>query len=706
VLGVENVQALLSGDNQQIIASETTTSFQKIHSEALGAYNNFERHGRLEQLEQAIVGFQSAINMIAEDDPRLPTALSNLGICLLDRFECLGNVADINESIAVKERAVTLTLEGDLDKASRLNNLGNSLQARFRRFGNLADIEGALKSQQAVIDLTPDGDPNQPGRLNNLGSFLHTRFQRLGELADLDNGIMSQQAAVNLTPDGHPDKPSYLNNLGNSLESRFRRLENLEDLDNAIILQQAAVNLTPNDRPDKSMYLTNLGNSLKTRFERLGNVEDLNNAIESQRAAVGLTSDGHPYKLGYLNNLGCSLDARFKRLGLLEDLNNAIVSQRAAADLTPHGHPDKPGRLSNLGISLMTRFHRLRKFEDLIGSITTIETALDLAPDDHLIKLTCLNALGEAFWTRFDFFHRPDDAEAAISNLSIAATLRYGTPIHRFNAAKGWAYLASVTAHSSLLKAYECAITMIPLVAWLGLPIANRHHHLAEIGWITRDAAAAAISLGEYDRALGWLEQGRSIVWTQILRLRTPVDDLKDIQPDLAEHLVQVSRLLDQGARQGGILDGGAHETHEQGRQYRALTAEWESLIEQVRSLPNFEDFLKPPNSVQLLRAAQDGPVVVLNAAKERCDALALVPGSDDVVHIPLPNITSERIKELAEELKGSLCSSGVRVRGERAAKKVEDETISNCVKETLAELWNDLVKPVLDSLAFSVCLT
>jgi hypothetical protein len=103
------------------------------------------------------------------------------------------------------------------------------------------------------------------------------------------------------------------------------------------------------------------------------------------------------------------------------------------------------------------------------------------------------------------------------------------------------------------------------------------------------------------------------------------------------------------------------------------------------------------------MNAAHNGPVVVLNATEERCDALALVDGMEEVIHIPLPDVTYQRITELRDGLKDVLYSNGLRLRGNRAAKRWTDQDESNDCKDILAELWNKIVKPVLDSLAFSV---
>lgn len=175
------------------------------------------------------------------------------------------------------------------------------------------------------------------------------------------------------------------------------------------------------------------------------------------QAAVTLTPDNHPDKPSRLSNLGTAFSTRSRHLKNPADLNNAIAQQQAAVDLTPDGHPDKPGRLINLAKSFLTRFGRLRQ------SI---------------------------------------DAEVAISHFSAAAMSPTGPPTVRFNAAKAWMGSATLIKHKSLMPACECALGVLPLVAWLGLPIQDRHQHLVKIGGTVRDAAAVAISLGEYDKAL------------------------------------------------------------------------------------------------------------------------------------------------------------------------------------------------------------
>jgi tetratricopeptide (TPR) repeat protein len=740
---VQNIQGILSGISQRK-ARLNEQSIRKMFSDGTEAYKDFETRGNLQSLAEAISKFETITKMAPEDDPKMPLVLSNLGSFLLRRFEQLGRMEDMDKGIERFERALSLTSDGDPGKTSRLcnlgnslqtrfkrlgalsdldaaitqqeaavsltpdnhpkkasylSNLGNSLQARFKRLGSMDDINAAISQQQAANNLTPDDHPNKPMFLNNLGSSLLKRFERLGNIDDIDGAILQYRAAVNLTPDGHPSKPSRLSNLGISLQSRFKRLEDIIDIDAAIIEQQAAVNLTPDGHPNKPIYLNNLGNSLRTRFERLRNLDDIDDAIIQQRVAVDLSPDGHPDRPMYLTNLGNSLLRRFGRLGNQDDIDTAIIEQQKAVNITPDGHPNKPIYLNNLGNSLLKRFEQLGNPEDIDGAIIQQQAAVNLAPGDHFNVAVYSDNLGTSYRLRYLHLRYSEDAQAALSHFSASAKSSVGPPTIRFKAVRQWISMASHIKHHSLLDAYECALGLMPLVAWLGLPIANRYEHLIQMGGIARDAAAAAISLEEYEKAVEWLEQGRSIVWSQILQLRSPVDELRVVNSDLADRLLRVSQLLDNGPRQEEDLG----YTEESTQRYRALTREWESIIEQIRHLPKFEDFLKTPKVSKLMSAAQDGPVVVLNINEERCDALALVPGFEEVIHIPLPNISLKSVTGLRDELKDVLYSSGLRLRGDRAAQRWTDESDSKDSKTLLAEIWTGLVKPVLDSFAFSV---
>ena len=69
------------------------------------------------------------------------------------------------------------------------------------------------------------------------------------------------------------------------------------------------------------------------------------------------------------------------------------------------------------------------------------------------------------------------------------------------------------------------------------------------------------------------------------------------------------------------------------------LTKDWTLLLEKIHALPDFQNFLRPPKAASLFSGLPpNGAVIIFNIHEDKCDALALVSGTDAPLHIPLPN--------------------------------------------------------------------
>ncbi|MEV4281455.1 CHAT domain-containing protein [Actinoplanes xinjiangensis] len=75
------------------------------------------------------------------------------------------------------------------------------------------------------------------------------------------------------------------------------------------------------------------------------------------------------------------------------------------------------------------------------------------------------------------------------------------------------------------------------------------------------------------------------------------------------------------------------------------LAREWDELVEQVRALDGFEDFLRPPRIERLRDAAVGGPVVIVNVSRWRCDALIVRAGME-VTSVELSELTLDAVTE------------------------------------------------------------
>ncbi|KAJ7474972.1 CHAT domain-containing protein [Mycena latifolia] len=524
------------------------------------------------------------------------------------------------------ERLVLLPPSNET-RSRRLNILGDICLEWYTNTGTV-DVDGLNQAVWVYTDAVRD-DP--------------IRFEQLGNLTDLNECMATFKAAVSLTSERHPGMPSHLNNLGNSLLTRFEQLGNLTDLNESVTTFKAAVSLTPEGHPDRPLCLNNLGNSLLSCFERLGDLTDLNESVSTFKAAVSLTPEGHPQMHSWLNNLGNSLLRRFERLGDLTDLNESVTTFKASVSLTPEGHPDMLACLNNLGGSLFRRFERLGELTDLNESVSTFKAAVSLTPEGHPEMPQYLHNLGNCLHLRFNTLKNPHDCEEMLLQYSCAASSLTGSAHVRFQASRRWAHYAHSYKDPSLLHAYTTAVELVPKVAWLGQ--------------LVRDAASAAIEAHEYSKAVEWLKQGRSVIWSQFLTLRTPVDDLHMVHPKLAAELVSISNLLETSGRRSGIEAasfGPSQSLQATAHQYHEHAVRRDKLLQQIRGLAGFEQFLLPKPIAELSAAATIGPVVLVNTSSYRSDALILIPGvGDEVMHVPLPDFTLDQMKIVKPALNG-----------------------------------------------------
>ncbi|KAJ7922210.1 CHAT domain-containing protein [Mycena leptocephala] len=686
--------------------------------------------GDVGDINKCVWVMQEVVRLTPDGHPDKSLRLDNLGYALFTRFKQLGDLDDLNKSVSMGEDAVHLTPDGHLDKPSRLNNLGNSLLHRFEQCGDLDDLNKSVSMREDAVRLTPNGHPDKPSRLSNLGNSLLRRFEQHGDVDDLNKSVSMGEDAVRLTPHGHPDKPSWLNNLGNSLLHRFGRCGDLADLDKSVSMGEDAVHLTADGHPDKPLRLSNLGGSFLCRFEQHSDVDDLNKSVSMREDAIDLTPDGHPDKPSRLSNLGNSLLRRFEQHGDVDDLNKSVSMGEDAVCLTPDGHSDKPSMLNNLGNSLLHRFGWCSDLDDLNKSVSMREDAVRLTPDGHPDKPSWLNNLGNSLSRRFESCGDHAALQQAISVYALASRSTTGPAHIRFHAASNWAQHARIGEDLSLMEAYHVAIDLLPELAWLGLSISNRHHHLSRVGKVVRDGAAVAITSERAEKAVEWLEQGRSVIWSRLLNLRSPVDGLKHSHPKLAHRLVSLSAQLEgSGTRtsaesiQSGTLlspqsvaDRAHHNAHERGE-----------LLKEIRQLEGFERFLLPKTISELSPAAQKGPVVILNITDTQCDALVLIPGLDDeVMHIPLNDFKADHAGSMAQSLRdlvgqserlgmardgqtnpsrGSMAQSlGDLVgRSERLVIREGQMNPRDEFEHILSQLWKEIAKPVLDALAITV---
>ncbi|VDB91388.1 unnamed protein product [Peniophora sp. CBMAI 1063] len=696
--------------------------------------HRFKAVGELEDLETAISTSRHAVEITPEGHADKPTLLNNLGVALQRRFEHVGELEDLEATISTKRRAVEFTPDGHPDKPTWLSNLGTALQYRFERVHELPDLEAVISAGRHAVELTPEGDPNKPGRLSNLGCALQSRFEHVGELEDLEAAISANRRAVELAPDGHSDKPTWLSNLGTALERRFERVGELQDLIAAISTKRYAVELTPESHADKPGMLSNLGTALQCFFKHLGTLDVLEAAISANYRAVELTLEGDSEMSGRLSNLGAALLRRFERTDKLEDLEAAVSTSRRAVELMPDGHPDKLSRLDNLGSALLTRFERVNKLEDLEAAISTCRRAVELTPIRHPVKPSRLYSLGIALQSRFEQYPTSLSFAEASACFLEGATCSSGSPFDRFQPALGYVKILvhnpQFTTAPSILDAYSHIVCIILELVWLGHNLDRRYEESSRYAPIISNAVSAAIQSGALSRAVEWLETGRSIVWSQLLALRTPLDELEVHHRDLSIELRDVQRQLRHTAH---ILRSDQPRSVVVGQlspdaqvildHHRRLSIKRDGLLKKIRECDGFENFLLPQLFPALLQSRElcHGHFVYIKVHRSHCHALVVL-SRDEPKLVDLPGLSFDRAEQLQslwiEQLRQlgrharsshpktahvprTQPSSPAGAQSLRRSAFVQDDDLTS--DRLLERLWDWVVGPILEALGLLV---
>jgi len=652
----------------------------------------FEQTGRVEDLEDATTYYRQALTLCPPGHPDRSSSLNSLANALLTRFEQTGGVEDLEDAI-YHCQALTLRPSGHPNRSVSLINIANALLTRFEQTGGVEDLEDAITSHRQVLTLRPPGHPNRSNSLINLANALLTRFEQTGGVEDLEDAITSHRQALTLRPPGHPDLSSSLNSLANALLTRFEQTGRVEDLEDAITSHRQALTLRPPGHPDHSSSLINLANALSTRFEQTGGVEDLEDATTYYRQALTLRPPGHPDRSTSLNNLASALSTRFQQTGRMEDLEDAITSHRQALTLRPPGHPDRSSSLNNLASALSTRFEQTGRMEDLEDAISSHRQALTLRPPGHPNRSNSLSNLAIALSIRFEQSHRMEDLEQFFTLHEQAANDLSSNPHLRLAAALKWAAGARRYHHKSIISAYSASFQILNhcLISYPSVESQQRFLASAHISRsLASDAASAAIDVGDLEAAVELLEQGRVILWSKMEQYRHPLDQLRLVDRELADLLRTLSverEHISVSSRSGLLLDTeGPIALDAQMQRNRILSEDWERVVERVRTIEGFSNFLQAVPFATLRAAATEGPVILINISEYRSDAIILHINGPPLL-VPLPDVQPNYLIHLAEQLTLA-CDTGA------GADRSKD------IPPILRALWKDIVSPIVDHLA------
>ncbi|KAG2744332.1 hypothetical protein P692DRAFT_20838263 [Suillus brevipes Sb2] len=265
-------------------------------------------------------------------------------------------------------------------------------------------------------------------------------------------------------------------------------------------------------------------------------------------------------------------------------------------------------------------------------------------------------------------------------HLKAAANFVPGGLLFRLRASLRWVHHADKHRHGTELDAYATSMQLMDAYMSATASVTSRHRAMKDFpSMLAVDAASRALRGGDVRRAVELLEQGRTIIWTQMARLRTPLDSLQthgDHPPVLMKRFRDLSSILD---RTPAIHADGTPSVNVEAEdtRYRRIVEDWNGVVEEIRKIEGFSRFLLPPVFADLQEAARDGPIIMLIASKSSCDAI-IIPHKQSPTSIRLPT-NLEKLQTLVVKLQ---------------------RTSISALPKALMELWEDVVRPVVDILA------
>jgi tetratricopeptide (TPR) repeat protein len=438
----------------------------------------------------------------------------------------------------------------------------------------------------------------------------------------------------------------------------------------AIELLTRALHAIPPEEDDERLALLKGATELRRAWDDTGvrtvTVEHLFVIDRSDMKDVARDLDAAIAQVSQPDEPGVAHMRAYQDEGIAADLGAAIqLFTKAVAR-----HRDRATALAELGLAYEARYDRVGDPADIEQAVEKYRESLaetseiDAAQYDRIRYLT--GACRERFTATGKRIDRAELAQLA----ERARGMMSSPPKAHLQAMAMVALLAqAMGAHKLAAESFRDAVQALPRVARWEVAWTDRERSAGDFTGMVGEAVAAHLNIQDPKAAWEIAEQGRSVLLSAQLDLRTDLTELRRIRPDLAERFENLQNDLDTGA------DVPAR-TRDQVTAAQGWTQDfnWHKVLADIRGLDGFEKFLTPLDWADLTQAAEGGAVVLVNAAAHRSDAILLRPGHAEPTVVNLDQLTLDDARRHADNPLAS-------------------------VPELLKWLGDTVIEPVLDAL-------
>jgi tetratricopeptide (TPR) repeat protein len=626
---------------------------------------------------------------------------------LFSYFLSYSLVSYLDRAIEIAEDAARL--DGGRDHRDINLVLVNLWTERSQVTGQAAHLDYTLKLAEDLYKKTP-GDAEVA---TELGNIYRLRFELRGRLDDINKAVSTLHDALDLSMTSGLCR-HVRNRLGLALLRRFEHTNDMSDLRHAIkVLRDAANENSGQDRDQDyeliGSALDNLGGACFHMHSRTGSPEILTECIDSLNRSVDLGTGNEINYAVRLDNLAIALKRRYYLNREISDLRAAREAAEKAVGLTPQGRVDRFRKLRTLSLILFEQYNMSHDLSDLQSALIKGKASVKACPLHHSARAETLVLFAENL---FKICREPgleDHLQLALDSAAEAKGSESSFLDDRCRAAVLWAELVSLDDLSAAVEGAGEAFRLFSAIDWHGMRMADRLSRLSRWSGFATTAASWAIDIGDLTSAVRLLEEGRALLWAQF----------RDVRSELPENVPEIGSLLEDldavQARLRTLAMSAAMDSVQRGDQIITLNARRRRILEEIRQLPGLSEFLSPPSLPFLAGAARKGPVVILNVAHRRCDAIVLreKEGQANIECVSLPNLSASLISEMAysfyqalddaRSARNELLHHRTLRRSAPRSTKIVFATALDQLERVLAWGWENITEPVLNSLGYAI---
>ncbi|MEV1117202.1 CHAT domain-containing protein [Actinosynnema sp. NPDC049800] len=607
----------------------------------------------VEDAVSAVQHYRLAMDL-AEPGSRVHCVAANdMAVLLRTLFYVSGDVRTVHKAVWAMEQAATALDDDDPALPSVLSNLGAVEALLHEQTGEPEYLDRAVDSSRRAFELTPADSEDLLGHRSNLGAVLLDRYHAAGDVTDLDDAIALFETSVAAAAKDRTSS-DYLSrvNLGSALMARYRLTGDLGAAFRALEMQEAALEHTP--RKTGFGYESALGNVGATLNELYRSTSDpglLDRAIEALRGAAEFApADSADLAVIHMN-LAVALEAKAQRDHDTEILMEALTAIKAALDRLPPESPRYAVAVSNYGWLLSTFYEASADPAALDESVRALEFGLEGFGPDEPSRVNTLHNLVRALGSRSLLTGSPADLERAVglvrevvddlADLPAAIVLTMSDTFAGVAMRAGDPPLA-ITIYQHALGLRDRLYRTMP-GRW------EREVWLREAGNLPSDAAYALARHGDLRAAVLVLDRGRAMALSE--NLERDFADLAALAAAGHDALVAEYEEAAAAVRQVEQADLAARQGAEAFARLRdAAGRKLTSVIDRIRALPGQEGFLRVPDALPVTGA--DDAVVYLVAAD--LGGVALIARNGSVSAVWLPDLRDAVLATTVAELRSA----------------------------------------------------